>query len=243
MNSKIKQILQHRYPRLFSLLMNVRSWLSLPGRRRAIAAYLAAHDVKKLQLGAGRTNVPGWLNTDYWAKPPHFLYVNVCKRLPFADGQFDRIFSEHMIEHVSQVQGWQLLQECFRILKPGGRMRLETPDLELMCRLYRPDLTPEEIAYIQFHRDTWNPFRKYERPTRCIVLNNIMRYAGHQFLYDEEYLRMVLERAGFDHIERYVSGATKDAHFAGVGGRPYAAFSRFETLVLEAAKPQGLKKQ
>ena len=239
MNSPTKQLLEHRYPRLFAFLMDVRSWLSLPFRRRAIQAYLDAHAVRKLQLGSGRSNFPGWLNTDYWAKPPHFLYVNVCRRLPFGDHQFDRIFSEHMIEHVTQEQGWHFLQECFRVLKPGGRVRLETPDLERMCRLYRPDLTPEETAYLQHHRDTWNPFRDRERPTRCIVLNNIMRYAGHQFLYDEEYLRMVLERAGFEQIERHASGETRDAHFAGVGGRPHAIFNRFETFALEATKPQG----
>lgn len=237
MNSKIKQALQSRAPRLFFFLLTVRSWISLPARRRAITAYLGAHDVKKLQLGSGRNHLSGWLNTDYLAKPPHFLCVDVCKRLPFADNQFDRIFSEHMIEHIRQEDGWHLVQECFRILKPGGRVRLETPDLEKMCRLYRENLTPEEIAYLQHHRDTWNPFREHERPSRCFVVNNIMRFAGHQFLYDEEYLRMTLERAGFEDIERLASGETRDANFVGVSGRSQTGFNRFETLALEATKP------
>jgi hypothetical protein len=38
-----------------------------------------------------------------------------------------------MIEHISKSDGLRLLQECWRILKPGGVIRLTIPDLDWFC--------------------------------------------------------------------------------------------------------------
>jgi predicted SAM-dependent methyltransferase len=55
---------------------------------------------------------------------------------------FDYVFSEHMIEHVSYAEGLLMLRECLRVLKPGGRIRIATPSLEVLLDLYKPSKTP-----------------------------------------------------------------------------------------------------
>ncbi len=57
--------------------------------------------------------------------------------LPFADDSQSIIYSSHMIEHLDEATLARVLSECRRILKPGGRIRLETPDAERILELYR----------------------------------------------------------------------------------------------------------
>jgi SAM-dependent methyltransferase len=46
--------------------------------------------------------------------------------LPFEDGAFDVVFSSEVIEHVADTARW--LSEVRRVLAPGGRLLLTTPD-------------------------------------------------------------------------------------------------------------------
>ena len=63
-----------------------------------------------------------------------YIYLDVCRRFPFAAETFHYIFSEHLIEHLTLEEGEAFLRECFRCLKVGGRIRIATPDL---CRVER----------------------------------------------------------------------------------------------------------
>lgn len=60
------------------------------------------------------------------AAPHVTLYGGGCP-LPFADATFDWIVSTEVIEHVPVIQTY--VAEFARILKPGGRMLLTTPDI------------------------------------------------------------------------------------------------------------------
>jgi ubiquinone/menaquinone biosynthesis C-methylase UbiE len=56
------------------------------------------------------------------------IIVDVTRRSPFVDNTFDFIYSEHMIEHIPYVGGRAMLEESYRVLKPGGTLRIATPD-------------------------------------------------------------------------------------------------------------------
>ena len=83
-----------------------------------IASYLKNHTVKKVQIGSGKHNLAGWLNMDILPFPG-IVYINVLKRLPFEDGAFDYVFSEHVISIFTYEQALGWMSECRRILKPG----------------------------------------------------------------------------------------------------------------------------
>ena len=67
-------------------------------------------------------------------------YHDVRKPLPFADKTFDAAYALHIIEHLTPAEAASLVNELYRVLKPGGILRISTPDLEDICRSYLQQL-------------------------------------------------------------------------------------------------------
>jgi predicted SAM-dependent methyltransferase len=59
------------------------------------------------------------------------FYYQAGDRLNFDDNTFDFIFSEHFFEHLFMNEAFELLKECYRILKPHGVLRIVVPDADL----------------------------------------------------------------------------------------------------------------
>ncbi|WP_431195922.1 class I SAM-dependent methyltransferase [Mycobacterium camsae] len=47
-----------------------------------------------------------------------------AQRLPYSDGEFDRVFSSMMLHHVGADAKPEVAAEAFRVLRPGGRLHL-----------------------------------------------------------------------------------------------------------------------
>lgn len=77
-----------------------------------------------------------WLNLDYASNSSAVQRANLLGRLPLVDATAVLVYSSHFLEHIPRGQVASFLQECFRILKPGGVVRLVVPDLENLCRTY-----------------------------------------------------------------------------------------------------------
>ena len=55
---------------------------------------------KGLHIGCGNHVLPNWWNTDLVPYSSHVMGMDATGRFPFPDESFDRVYSEHMIEHV-----------------------------------------------------------------------------------------------------------------------------------------------
>ena len=150
-----------------------------------VEQYLANHLVAKLQLGCGGNMLEGWLNTDGqtdgWFHPES-VKVDATKLFPLPDAAFDYVYSEHMIEHITWWESQQMLAECYRVMKPGARIRISCPNIQFLFDLYQ---NPTELmkAYIEETSPQWAPF-----PSAIFTINNFMRDWGHKFIYDKESL-------------------------------------------------------
>ncbi|MGE9985068.1 glycosyltransferase [Desulfovibrio sp. SGI.169] len=56
--------------------------------------------------------------------------------IPFADASFEAVYQSHVLEHFPREQAPAFLRECFRVLRPGGILRVVVPDLEGILRGY-----------------------------------------------------------------------------------------------------------
>jgi glycosyltransferase involved in cell wall biosynthesis/SAM-dependent methyltransferase len=95
-----------------------------------------AQGKRLLNMGCGRTFHPDWLNVDFDDHGGAVLPYDLRLGIPFADAAFDVVYHSHLLEHFSRSEGEHFLNECFRVLRPGGLLRLAVPDLENIVRAY-----------------------------------------------------------------------------------------------------------
>lgn len=89
-----------------------------------------------LNLGCGKRHHPAWTNVDFKSGDPDVIAHDLSKGLPFSDESFEAIYHSHLLEHFSKNYAPVFLKDCFRVLKPGGIIRVVAPDLESIVRLY-----------------------------------------------------------------------------------------------------------
>lgn len=109
---------------------------------------------KLLEIGCGRgeflkgfqglgLDCDGVDKSDYCLKEKVSLRVKCldisCDRLPFADNSFDIVYHKSVLEHFYNPEN--LMNETYRILKPGGRVIILTPDWVSQVRVFYEDFT------------------------------------------------------------------------------------------------------
>ena len=182
-------------------------WIKDPG---VIRAYMNAHPVRKLQLGAGGNDPGDWLNTDIEPNRNE-VYLDATGRYPFPDGSFQYILSEHVIEHVPWEEGLAMLKECHRVLASGGQIRIVTPNLMKLFQLLTGPIDEAQRGYIvaklRLHPWPVTPV------TGAYIFNHEVRDWGHRFLYDSATLRKTFELAGFNRVTEYPVEEKTDSVF------------------------------
>ncbi len=81
-------------------------------------------DAKPLNIGAGQTRIPGWINIDIDTKAELVLDLST-DQLPFGDSSVPLIFSYHTLEHIPDYL--HALGEMWRVLEHNGTLLLGLP--------------------------------------------------------------------------------------------------------------------
>ena len=204
--------------------------------QRLIARYLASQSVRKLHIGCGDNELAGWLNTELCPRGGQ-IFLDATQPFPFGDGLFTFIYSEHMIEHIALRDAEQMLAECFRVMAPGGIIRIVTPDLEFLTTLLESPEPPRLGDYIAYSIDVHRIHAT--GPRGAAVFNNFMRAWGHQYIHTAASLGTLMAGAGFERVERV---PLNDSAHAGLSGLAKVArmpdgFLEMESFVLEGRKP------
>lgn len=209
--------------------------------RRRIKNYFKLQKVRKLHLGCGKNILKGWLNTDL-KLDKEVVFLDAAKKLSFDDCTFDYVFSEHLIEHLKYQNGARLIQESYRILKNGGKLRISTPDLFFLIKLYTENKTDLQKQYVRWTVDSFLP--KIGIYSDTFVINNFFRdcnrkFIDHKFIYDYKALKDILQKCGFVNVSRYRPGESDDDNLQGIEahGRIITdEFNELESLVVEGTK-------
>jgi len=156
----------------------------------------------QLHIGSGPYNLDGWINLDIF---PAQLSTNVLWGLPFTNGQCRQVFLSHLLEHLFYpTDAMALLKEIYRILEPGGVVRIVVPDIEQCLRAYQEG----NAGFFEKRVEHWGA-----GDGNATRLEHFLSYAGagpdpawlfeaHKFGYDFETLERALQRAGFKTILR-----------------------------------------
>ena len=89
-----------------------------------------------LNIGCGRTHHDKWINLDLESTDANVMEHDVTRGIPCPSESISAVYHSHILEHLKPEQGIDLLKECYRVLKPGGILRVVVPDLERIAYLY-----------------------------------------------------------------------------------------------------------
>jgi len=211
-------------------------------RDRRIRDHYRTHSIIKVSLGAGSHVRAGWINTDLEPLDGRIVCVDVTRRLPFPAGSVDCFHTEHMIEHLPLPAARSVIRECHRALKPGGRLRISTPDIMRIGRLLFDPGAPANAEYKRWATQFLPRSVTESMPvTSCMIFNNFVRNWGHQFIFDEETLKLLLSEAGFTDLRRCEHNRSDDPNLAGLELRQFVigdVANEFETMIIEATRPR-----
>ena len=156
----------------------------------------------KVNIGAGRFPLKGWLNVDL---PPAQLGLNLRWGLPFADGSVKYVFMSHVLEHFYYPkEALGILREIRRVLEPSGRLRVVVPDIEKWLVAYATG----DRGFFAARKKVWPRSSRGTRLEQLLLYTGSGRggspgfFFGHKGGYDYETLQRLLRRAGFTDITR-----------------------------------------
>jgi predicted SAM-dependent methyltransferase len=181
----------------------------------------------RLSIGCGRTLLPGWIGIDRRGGDGVYR-CDLRRPLPFADGSANVILVEHVLEHFPLDDLPTMLADYCRVLRPGGAIRIVSPDAALVADLINGTQS-ERLAH-QARLDE-QMYRWPASPDRLLRSANRIshQYGEHKSLLSAEVMRSLLAEAGFSGIV-YASADTTTYLIE----PPQAHFKRFPDSKLEA---------
>ena len=145
----------------------------------------------KLNLGCGNKILPGYTNVDLNEDGNPDVVCDITNLSKFKDNTADEILTVHVIEHFYLWQLPDVLEEWKRVLKPGGELITECPNLLYACQQIVDN--PYSAALPTAQMSMW-PL--YGSPFEPDILQ------GHHWLFTPETLYQFLTDQGFDSVHQ-----------------------------------------
>jgi predicted SAM-dependent methyltransferase len=142
-----------------------------------------------LNLGCGGHFHPDWVNVDFTQTGPGVIAHNLVEGIPFEDNTFDVVYHSHLLEHFPKIKGEEFMKECYRVLRPGGILRVAVPDLEQICRLYIDALEKASTGDEEWqHNYDWILLEMYDQCMRNYSGGEMIKYLMREPFSNEQFV-------------------------------------------------------
>jgi predicted SAM-dependent methyltransferase len=142
-----------------------------------------------LHLGCGTKYLLGFVNIDGNLFRKCDMWLDLRNGLPFGSGRVSSIYSSHVFEHFYPDELQHLLRECYRVLRPGGGLRIVVPDMGRAAR-----------AYLFGQQSFFTDFPRRHKSIGGKLSNVLFCEGGHRQGFDFSYLEELLREAGFSEV-------------------------------------------
>ena len=157
-------------------------------------------------------------------------------KFPFESNSFNKAYSEHLIEHLNVDKVQHFLEEVFRIIEPGGVLRLTCPDFDKYAKAYvNEDKTfyDRVMANLAWKRETHPDLTWVLRSNAGAVVASILKdYFNHKWMYDYKTLESCLLEVGFSKVIRQDFQKSLDEECGSLDDKG----REFESLYIDAVK-------
>ena len=142
--------------------------------------YIFNNDIK-LNIGSGDWSYTGWTNLDH----PSEYYKKLQKdhditafniredNIPFNDDEVSIIYCSHVIEHIEDKHIQSMFNECFRVLKTNGIIRVACPDADFLY-----EISKLETNYWDWRKKWFLKSTDVEIAEKCRNVDFLVREIG-----------------------------------------------------------------
>lgn len=154
----------------------------------------------KLNLGSGisgfqalnviTTDHTGWKSIDICADYKPTECYDVSEGIREKDNTIEEIWMGDFFEHMLRVKAKFVMKECYRVMKPGAKMKISVPDMSIIMPMWlKNDERQDELSQLVWG-DQDEMFQKNSIPS------------AHFHGYTEKSLAKLLSDVGFKDIKR-----------------------------------------
>lgn len=177
-------------PRQLKKILNIWYKPVLITKTKLKIAKIVNNEKVYLEIGAGpKKGENGWTTLDIDHNCD--LFWDLREGIPFPDNSIDEIYTSHTFEHIPFENLKNLIRECYRCLKPSGKLSVCVPSATYYIESY--------INGKRF-RSMDNAYQPAVYETGSLIDQiNYTAYMGgqHKYMFDNENLINILILCGF----------------------------------------------
>lgn len=160
--------------------------------------------MKYLNLGCGHRFHPSWTNINFISTDQSVIAHDLKKGIPFPEHSFDIVYHSHLLEHLSKADAKIFMEECYRVLRPQGILRVVVPDLEQIARMYLHCLENASIGSEEWKKNyQWILLEMYDQTVRHKFGGEMVDFLSQQDIANREF---VIKRCGVE-IEKIINNS------------------------------------
>lgn len=193
MVSEIEEFLKENMPIMVNIIKTIRNFSKHQLSKYRSRRLLKGKNKIYIEVGAGdKKGENGWITIDVTKNCD--IYWDLRKGLPFPDGSISKLYSSHFFEHLSFKEGQKFLNECLRVLVPGGNFSICVPNARIYIEAY---LKSDHLDRNYFFG--YKP--AYNNTTKIDYVNYVAYMDGHHnYMFDQENLIYILKTKGFRNV-------------------------------------------
>jgi predicted SAM-dependent methyltransferase len=150
---------------------------------------ISEYKVKLLNVGCGQRFHEDWTNIDFVSTEKGVIPYNLLEGIPFENETFDVVYHSHVLEHFSKQDGKRFMQECKRVLKKNGIIRVAVPNLEEIAKIYLQSLKgaingdfSDQLNY------EWIMLELFDQTVRNFSGGEMAKYFHQDVIKNEEFV-------------------------------------------------------
>lgn len=195
-----------------------------------------------------------WKIMDIFKEADIIYDITSGKNFPLLDNSIDAFYSSHTFEHASYEKVDLLLDEMFRTLKPGGKVRIVVPDYDIAIHCYInkipfpqnfPSGGSNKYQITRLHAFGNSPDKFLDKDGKIKNYNDLganyvakntlsLKSSGHTSIFNFQYLYEKMRERNFKNIIRKAWGDQSKIFDHKEDGY-YERYSNF-SIYLEAEK-------